>query len=69
MFDVFNTIRLVSFTSILTVFFLHKIYELHYIAISSDAAVIGISETKLDNTIYDSKVAVDGYNLMPGDRK
>ena len=35
---------------------------MHYIARSSNAAVIGITETKLDNTVYDSEVTVDGYN-------
>ena len=34
-----------------------KIDELRYIAKNSNAAVIGISETKLDNTVYDSEVA------------
>ena len=37
-----------------------KIDELRYIAKNSNAAVIGISETKLDNTVYDSEVAIDG---------
>ena len=36
--------------------------KVHYIATSSNAAVIGITETKLDNTVYDSEVTVDGYN-------
>ena len=40
-----------------------KIDELHYIARSSIAAVIGVTETKLDNTVYDSEVTVDGYNM------
>ena len=39
---------------------LPKIDELRYIAKNSNAAVIGISETKLDNTVYDSEVAIDG---------
>ena len=39
---------------------LNKIDELRYIARSSNAAVIGITETKLDNTVYDSEVLVDG---------
>ena len=48
--------------------FLNKIDELCYIASSSNAAVIGITETKLDNTICDSEVAVDGYNIVRNDR-
>ena len=43
---------------------LNKIDELRYIARSSNAAVIGITETKLDNTVYDSEVTVDGYNIV-----
>ena len=39
-----------------------------YIASSSNAAVIGITEIKLDNTICDSEVAVDGYNIVRNDR-
>ena len=38
---------------------LPKIDELCYISIRSNAAEIGIPETKLDNSIYDSEVAID----------
>ena len=47
---------------------LNKIDEFRYIASSSNAAVIGITETKLDNTGYDSEDAVDGYNIIRNDR-
>ena len=47
---------------------LNKIDELRYIARSSNAAVIGITETKLGNTIHDSEVTVDGYNIVWNDR-
>ena len=47
---------------------LPKIDELRYIAKNSNVAVIGISETKLDNTVYNSGVAVDGYNIVRNDR-
>ena len=47
---------------------LPKIDELRYIDKNSNAAVIGISETKLDNTVYDSEVAIDGYNIARSDR-
>ena len=43
--------------------FLNKIDKLRYIASSSNAAVIGITETKLDNAVYDPEVTVDGYNM------
>ena len=33
-----------------------------------NAGVIEITETKLDNTIYDSKVTIDGYNIVRNDR-
>ena len=35
---------------------------MRYIAGSSNAAVTGITETKLDNTVYNSEVAVDEFN-------
>ena len=47
---------------------LNKIDKLRYIARSSNAAVIGITETKLGNTVYDSEVTVDGYNIVRNDR-
>ena len=47
---------------------LNKIDELCHIARSFNAAVIGITETKLDNTVYDSEVTVDGYNIVRNDR-
>ena len=43
---------------------LNKIDELRYIARSSYAAVIGITETKLDNTVYDFEVTVDGFSIV-----
>ena len=47
---------------------LNKIDELRYIARSSNAAVIGITETKLGNTVYVSEVTVDRYNIVRNDR-
>ena len=40
---------------------LDGINELHYVAKSSNAAVIGISATNLDNAIHDSQVARSEY--------
>ena len=34
----------------------------------SNAGVIEITETKSDNTIYDSKVTIDGYSIVRNDR-
>ena len=45
-----------------------KIDKLCNIAKFSNAAVIGITETKLDNTVYDSEVAIDGYSIVRNDR-
>ena len=45
-----------------------KVDEFRYISKNSSASVIGISETKLDNTVYDSKDAVDGYKIVRNDR-
>ena len=47
---------------------LPKIDELCNIAKCSNAAVIGITETKLDNTVYDSEVTLDGYSIVRNDR-
>lgn len=40
---------------------LNKKHELHYIASSSNFSVIEITETKLDNTVYDYEVALQVY--------
>ena len=47
---------------------LPKIDKLCNIAKFSNAAVIGITETKLDNTVYDSEVAIDEYSIVRNDR-
>ena len=41
---------------------------MRYIAKNSNAPVIGISETKLGNTVYDFEVAIDGYNIGQSNR-
>ena len=48
---------------------LPKIEELRRIACQSNAAVIGTSESKLDNSIFDSEIEIDGYNILRFDRK
>ena len=40
-----------------------KIGEVRYIANITNASIIGISETKLDETILSSELEVDGYDL------
>ena len=47
---------------------LPKIEELSSIACQSNAAVIGISESKLDNFIFISEIEIDGYNILSFDR-
>ena len=47
---------------------LPKIDESYNIAKCSNAVVSRINETKLDNTVYDSEVTIDGYNLVLNDR-
>lgn len=42
---------------------LSKIDELRLIAHKTNAAVIGISETKLDKSVLDSEVRIDGYDI------
>ena len=43
---------------------LAKIEELCRIACQSNAAAIGISESKLDNSIFDLEIEIDGYNIL-----
>ena len=47
---------------------LPKIDEVRYIANITNASIIGISETKLDETIWSSELEVDGYDLVRLDR-
>ena len=41
---------------------LPKINKLHYIAKCSKNAAVGIIESKLDKTVCNSEVTIDGYN-------
>ena len=45
-----------------------KIEELRQIAKNTISAVIGLSETKLDKTIFDSEVSIPNYSLIRKDR-
>ena len=47
---------------------LPKIEELCCIACQSNAAVIGISESKSDNSTFDLEIEIDGYNNLRFDR-
>ena len=47
---------------------LAKIDELRNIAKCFNAAVIGITETKLNNTVCGSEVTLDGYSIVRTDR-
>ena len=43
---------------------LPKIDELQYLTKLSNASVVGISETKRDNSISSSKIEIEGYDLL-----
>ena len=47
---------------------LPKIDEICYIAKLANAAVIGLSETKLDNAVLSSELEIEGYDLVRSDR-
>ena len=47
---------------------LPEIDELRNIPKCSNAAVIGITETKLNNTVYDSEATIDEYSVVRNDR-
>ena len=47
---------------------LTKIKEIRLIAKNSKANVIGITETKLDGTIFNAEVCIKGYSIVRCDR-
>ena len=47
---------------------LPKLEELKYIVNSAKLSVIGISESKLDNSVDDSEICIPGYNILRKDR-
>ena len=47
---------------------LRQIEELRQIAKNTNSAVTGLSETKLDKTIFDSEVSIPNYSLISKDR-
>ena len=47
---------------------LPKIEEIRFIAKKSKATVIGVSETKLDETIFDAESYIEGYSIVQCDR-
>ena len=47
---------------------LSKIDEICYFAKLTNATVVGLSETKLDNTVLSSELEIEGYNLARFDQ-
>ena len=47
---------------------LPKIDELRHLIKTTDASVVGISKTKLDNSISSSEIEIEGYDLLRLDR-
>ena len=47
---------------------LPKIDEIRYIAEPTKATIIGITESKLDESIFQSEIEIDNYNLLRSDR-
>ena len=66
-FEVFNNKRL-HFMHLNISSLLNEIDDLCHFARSSNAAIIGIMGTKVDKTVYDSEVTVDGYNIVQNGR-
>ena len=48
---------------------LSKIEELRTLAFNKNISILGITETKLDNTFSNEELKIDGYNLLQSDRK
>ena len=47
---------------------LYKIEELRTLALNTKISVLGITETKLHNTVSNEELKIDGYNLLRSDR-
>ena len=47
---------------------LSKIDQLLIIALKTNAAVIGLSESKLDETVSDEEISINRYKLLRSDR-
>ena len=47
---------------------MNKIHELRLVVQKSNPTVIGISESKLDETVSDAEVSIDGYTIFRSDR-
>ena len=47
---------------------LPKLEEIRYIARSVNLSVIGLSESKLDNSVNDNEISIPGYDIMRKDR-
>ena len=47
---------------------LSKIEEIRNIAKLSNASVIGVSESKLDDSVFDNEISIEGYKLLRADR-
>ena len=47
---------------------LSKIEELRTLTLNTYISVLGITETKLDNTVSNEELKIDGYNLLRSDR-
>ena len=47
---------------------LPKIDETRYIAKLTNATIIGLSETKLDNTVLSSEIEIEGYDPVISDQ-
>ena len=47
---------------------LPKMEELDILALSTNAAIIAVTETCLDNTICDNEVCIPGYSIQRKDR-
>ena len=48
---------------------LPKIDELRHMARFSNAAIVGISKSKLDRSIINSEIRIDNYDLLCCDQK
>jgi hypothetical protein len=66
-FEIFNK-RGLHFIHVNINSILPKIEEIRCIARSVNLSIIGLSESKLDNTVNDNEISIPGYDILRKDR-
>jgi len=46
----------------------NKVHELNYLITENTIHILAVSETHLDDTVLDTEISIDGYNIFRRDR-